>query len=118
MTTHTENSPHLIAAFSRRVKSFYLVLVKRLLGIAIVILLRGRVAEVGRLSAKAKKAINSFVERAFPNSRQKNVVSSPSTKITYIWACIPSKSPESLSFVWVWTKGAVLLLRLNLEERI
>ena len=32
---------------------------------------RFRVAEVGRLSAKAKNAINSSVERVFANSRQK-----------------------------------------------
>ena len=32
-----------------------------------------RVAEVGRLSASAKKAFNSFVGRVFANSRQKTL---------------------------------------------
>ena len=33
----------------------------------------GRVAEVGKLSASAKKAFNSFVGRVFANSRQKTL---------------------------------------------
>ena len=44
------------------------------------------------------------------------VVFSCLTKITYIWACMPFKSSESLSFVWVWAKGAVLCL--NFKERV
>ena len=40
-----------------------------------------RVAEVGKLSASAKNAFNSFVGRVFANSRQKNVVFLRITKI-------------------------------------
>ena len=40
-----------------------------------------RVAEVGRLSAIAKNAFNSFVGRVFANSRQKTLFFSRNTKI-------------------------------------
>ena len=49
-------------------------------------LLLGRVAEVGRLSANAKNAFNSFVGCVFANLRQKNIVFAQITKIaTKVW---------------------------------
>ena len=67
-----------VCGIVQKVEKAFVVFFQSCLSAVFVLILRGeegtiRVAEVGRLSAKAKNAFNSFVGRVFPNLRLKTL---------------------------------------------
>ena len=77
-----------------------------------------RVPGVGKLSASAKNAFNSFVGRVFANSRQKNVVFSRITKIATKRQFLPSFTqflPSFTQFYLVFTQFYLVFTRQGLK---